>query len=440
MEGIISSFDDLYASEGIPADASGSLAVIARFLDSMHPHLLLIADRNGAVIAAEAPGGTLDSEAESLAPALGTHLAADGGLDRPAFGAGRAWLAFGIRLSRDADRAIFGGLFQEGSECRKRLAEVLPALTLSGTLAWHRVRSFEAEQTLHTRVRHLLAERDTLKTSHTELVAKAIEEHQQRVYEREHRLALEKLYEAAETANQAKTEFLANMSHELRTPLHTILSFATFGLKKAVSGERKDLLQYFEKIDRGGKTLLALINDLLDIAKLESGRARYDPVQFDLRAIAHCVADEFSSMADHRGISIRLQPTGFAPIVLADQAKMMQVLRNLLSNAIKFSPDGSVIEIELSRVGMAVQVAVCDQGIGIPEDELETIFDKFIQSSKTRTGAGGTGLGLAICREILSGHQGRIWAENRAEGGAVVRFEIPLAPANLTQPEVSRSL
>jgi signal transduction histidine kinase len=103
----------------------------------------------------------------------------------------------------------------------------------------------------------------------------------------------------------------------------------------------------------------------------------------------------------------------------------LQVLRNLLSNAVKFSPEGGRIDIELQQEPGSVKVSLRDQGIGIPEDELEAVFDKFIQSSKTKTGAGGTGLGLAICQEIVVGHRGRIWAENNPGGGARLNFVVP---------------
>ncbi|MCR4411045.1 MAG: HAMP domain-containing histidine kinase, partial [Thermoguttaceae bacterium] len=255
-----------------------------------------------------------------------------------------------------------------------------------------------------------------------------VEEHHQRLEEQAHRMALEEVYRAAEAANQAKTEFLANMSHELRTPLHGILSFAAFGIKKAQTASREDLYQYFQKIERSGKSLLVLINDLLDLAKLESGRATYDFSTIDLRLVLLTVADELSPLAAQKNIRMAMPPAGTTPPVVADETKIAQVARNLLSNAIKFSPEGSLIEIEAGTEGSRVWVRVCDRGVGIPEGELEAIFDKFIQSSKTRTGAGGTGLGLAICREILAGHKGRIWASNRPGGGSVFTFEMPIDP------------
>jgi len=238
--------------------------------------------------------------------------------------------------------------------------------------------------------------------------------------------ALEEFCDAAEAANRMKSEFLANMSHELRTPLHGVLSFAAFGVKKIETAGREDLLRYFQKIDQSGQVLLTLVNDLLDLAKLEAKKTDFDLIRVDLPTLAMAVVDEFSSTASERNIRIECRRPDFDGSVIGDLNKLMQVVRNLLSNAVKFSPDGSTIEIVIEREERSMRVSVSDQGIGIPEDELKTVFDKFVQSSKTRTGAGGTGLGLSICREIISAHKGRIRARNRPGGGAVLSFRIPL--------------
>jgi len=240
--------------------------------------------------------------------------------------------------------------------------------------------------------------------------------------------ALEELCDAAEEANRAKSQFLANMSHELRTPLHGVLSFAAFGMKKIETASREDLFGYFLKIDRSGKVLLMLVNDLLDLAKLEAGRMTFEFAQVNLRSLIAQVADEFSSTLTHRRITVIRPRPDFDTLLIADSARLMQVVRNLFSNAVKFSPDESTIEITIERKPASFLISVIDQGIGIPEDELETVFDKFVQSSKTRSSAGGTGLGLAICEEIITAHRGRIWARNQPQGGAVLRFEIPLNP------------
>ena len=241
-----------------------------------------------------------------------------------------------------------------------------------------------------------------------------------------------------EKANRAKSEFLANMSHELRTPLHGILSFANFGISKLDTVSRERLMGYFQQIKESGKVLLSLLNDLLDLAKLESGKMDFTFRVTNLKELADKVVDEFSSLVSERNISIKYNQPRQNVQVTMDAKRTMQVIRNLLSNALKFSPENGVIEINVYQGSDFVKFSVQDQGKGIPKNELETVFDKFIQSSKSKTGAGGTGLGLSICQEIISAHKGRIWAENSQEGGAILLFEIPtnLEPTFLSSSAV----
>jgi signal transduction histidine kinase len=235
-----------------------------------------------------------------------------------------------------------------------------------------------------------------------------------------------RLAQEAVVANRAKSEFLANMSHELRTPLHSIISFASFGIKKYTSARPEKLLDYFSRIRQSGKTLLELLNDLLDLAKLESRKAVFTFEPADITVLVEAVKSELETMLSERHLQVRDEGADFHEPVMLDSNKIQQVLRNLLNNAIKFSPEGGIIGVGIRRSDGSVRVSVLDQGPGVPPDELEAVFDKFVQSSKTKTGAGGTGLGLAICREIITAHKGRIWAQNRPEGGAVFSFEIPL--------------
>ena len=240
----------------------------------------------------------------------------------------------------------------------------------------------------------------------------------------------------AEAANQFKSEFLANMSHELRTPLHSILSFASFGIKKYTTAKPEKLLDYFSRIKQSGKTLLELLNDLLDLSKLESGKTTFVFEPTDLAILVKSVINELEPLLSERSLSIRHKAHKFDGQVMLDADKIKQVLRNLLDNAIKFSPEGGIIDVAIFLLENSVKVSVSDQGPGIPQNELKTVFDKFVQSSKTKTGAGGTGLGLAICQEIIVAHRGRIWAENRPEGGVILSFEIPVSMKTYTQKDL----
>ncbi len=229
----------------------------------------------------------------------------------------------------------------------------------------------------------------------------------------------------AEDASRAKSMFLANMSHEIRTPLHGILSFADFGKKKVGKVDEAKLKSYFEKIDTSGNRLLKLVNDLLDLSKLEAGRMRFEFEDALLAMVVGGVVDEMGSLLANRGSRVQLHRPDGKVRAEVDALKLMQVVRNLLHNAVKFSPADKPIDVTIQDMGDTVRVEVRDQGCGIPEAELGAVFEKFIQSSTTNSGAGGTGLGLSICTEIIEGHHGRIWAENHPEGGARMFFEVP---------------
>ncbi len=239
--------------------------------------------------------------------------------------------------------------------------------------------------------------------------------------------ALQEAKEVAEMANRAKNAFLANMSHELRTPLHVMLSCAAFGLKRFNTTSPEKQHAYFQQIHQNGETLLRLLSDLLDLAKLEAGKMAFNFEAHGLDSLLNAVTVNVEPLLAQRQLTLRYVPLTHPRKAILDPDRIMQVLHNLLSNAIKYSPDGGVITISLAQKGPNMVITVRDQGLGIPEEELDAIFDKFVQSSHTQTGAGGTGLGLAICHEIVSAHGGHIWAENGLEGGAVVTFTIPLA-------------
>lgn len=238
-----------------------------------------------------------------------------------------------------------------------------------------------------------------------------------------------KAKEAAESANKAKSEFLANMSHELRTPLHGMLSFAELGLNKAHDVSVDKLQRYFNNIHQGGMRLLSLLNDLLDLSKLDAGKMVFQMQQSDFAALLRqtVIAEEVRLHA--KSLTVQMNELPEAIPLYMDSQRIQQVLSNVFSNAIKFSPMNSQLYCTTEVLDDVLRFSLEDNGPGILETEQEMIFEKFAQSSSTISGSGGTGLGLSICREIILAHHGRIYAENRAEGGARFVVILPLTAA-----------
>jgi len=253
--------------------------------------------------------------------------------------------------------------------------------------------------------------------------------------------ALEEAKMKAESANEAKSEFLRNMSHEFRTPLHAMTSFSLFGMNETETDTLQETLhRYFVNINKSAGRLTHLVDSMLNIARLESGQELLTMHHCDLRTVLDGVVSEQQGLMRQKNITVSCESKDIDTEIICDEMKISQVITNILGNAIKFSKEQGIITVTFSRESRllhsngeyveALVVCMSDQGVGIPEGEEDKIFEKFIQSSRTNSGAGGTGLGLAICKGIVEAHRGLIWAENNkamaATTGASFYFALPV--------------
>lgn len=233
----------------------------------------------------------------------------------------------------------------------------------------------------------------------------------------------------AEQANQAKSDFLANMSHEIRTPMNAVLGFTELMRRGQVSNA-VEANKYLETIHRNGKHLLGLINDILDLSKVEAGQFEVESIATEAHVVIHEVIDILKVRALDKGIGLRFEVTSDVPACIeTDPARLRQILTNLIGNAIKFTADGEVLvteAFELTPDGPQLVIGIKDSGVGIPEESLKTIFDPFTQAeSSTTRRFGGTGLGLTISRKFARAMGGEISASSVFGSGSEFLIKIP---------------
>ena len=232
-----------------------------------------------------------------------------------------------------------------------------------------------------------------------------------------------------EVANQHKSEFLANMSHELRTPLNAIIGFSEVLLQRMFGELNPKQDEYLQDVLSSGQHLLSLINDILDLSKVEAGRMDLELARFHLPQALQDTLTLVRERAVRHGIDVSLEVDGRLGEFVADERKIKQVMLNLLSNAVKFTPEGGRIEVRAVPTDGAVEISVADTGIGIAPENQELIFEEFRQvGGDYAHKREGTGLGLTLARKLVGLHGGRIWVKSQPGQGSTFTFSIPERP------------
>ena len=239
-------------------------------------------------------------------------------------------------------------------------------------------------------------------------------------------------------ASRSKSEFLASMSHEIRTPLNSIIGMAEVLAETPLSEEQHDYVRIFRS---AGESLLEIINDILDLSKIEAGQTELETIDFDLPTLLESVVTIVSLRANEQGTTINTHIDSDVPFYLnGDPTRLRQILLNLVGNAVKFTEKGQVeIKVVVEKKGAAQELlfSIKDNGIGIPVDKQQLIFDSFTQAdSLTTRKYGGTGLGLTICQKLLEIMRGHIWLTSQPAKGSTFFFSIPFSPATAPRPEI----
>jgi signal transduction histidine kinase len=229
-----------------------------------------------------------------------------------------------------------------------------------------------------------------------------------------------------EAASRHKSEFLANMSHELRTPLNAIIGFSEVLAERMFGALNEKQEEYLKDIHASGQHLLSLINDILDLSKIEAGRMELELTDFDLPTAIDNALTLVRERAGRRSIALHTAVDPQLGQVRADERKVRQVVLNLLSNAIKFTPEGGRIEVQAALGEGSVEVSVSDTGVGIAPEDQEAVFEEFRQVGTSSRRVEGTGLGLTLCRKFVELHGGKIRVKSEVGAGSTFTFTLPL--------------
>ncbi len=408
MEALLEKLDQLFESAPVARDEAGYLTQVAGVFprSGPAPTLLFLAGPGVKVRSGSDLGSGIDlSLACDVAKDVAAGLGNGDSCVLGDWGKATRGTAFGVRLGLGGDEFLGGLIETAGRHPPEFLGEIAPALIVAGRLAWMGMQAQQTVNRQQTHIRQLLAEHDTLNAVHTEATIAAIEEQQRRLQEEQEKLAIAQQCAAIEAANQAKSQFLANMSHEIRTPLTAILGFTELLRNGAGQEDLAERQDYLNTIHTSATHLLELINDILDLSKIEAGRMQVERVLYSPREIISNLLSIMRVRAREKGIGLTCEwPDGAPAAILTDPLRLKQLLMNLVGNAVKFTQHGSVhIVCRLEGIPVKPKMAfdVIDTGIGIAPEKLDAIFDAFVQADNSVTREfGGTGLGLAISRRI----------------------------------------
>jgi signal transduction histidine kinase len=248
------------------------------------------------------------------------------------------------------------------------------------------------------------------------------------------RMELDRLYAEVRDQSERKSEFLANMSHELRTPLNAIIGFSEVLVQRMFGAINEKQEEYLNDVHSSGQHLLSLVNDILDLSKVEAGKMELQPSVFSLDEVVRSGATMVRERAAGKGIALRVDVDPRLGPLEADERKVKQVLFNLLSNAVKFTPAGGSIDVRAVPMDGEVRVSVRDTGAGIALEDQARIFEEFQQTKLGAQTEESTGLGLTLAKRFIELHGGRLWVESEVGKGSTFTFSLPVAPAVEARP------